>query len=338
MSKAKKAEKKTAKKAAPLSAKRPTSPKAKATPKPGVAAAKKGGNRPAMKKSATVQPPRKPAKKTPAAAVRSSKRPAAVLSRSARSAPSIKTKVPAMKKPLDSRSSSAGKKASAKLKSKAPAPKPAAAAKKTKTPASVSKGKKAAQAPAARATMLRKLLDLRSGFQKSHQATKKKAAPAPKATKRPVPRLLQPDAEKKTKPVAPKPLPKKAPIKKADLEKLHMALEEEHARLLHDLEILDELNPAQSENGGNENSAFSSHIAEHATDNSMLETTLMQRRLVEDRLSQVVEALQRLDQGTYGICETCSEFIGVERLVAKPHARLCIQCRRDAERRRSLGL
>lgn len=331
MSKAKKAEKKTAKKGAPPSPKRPTSPKAKAS------APQKAAARLPLKKAVPASTARKPAKKSASTPARTAKRPAVAPSRSSRSAPTVKKKAPAMKKPLDSRSSPTRKKAPLKPKTKPALKTPAPTAKKTKTPATAAKGKKAAT-PTARATMLRKLLDLRSGYQKSQQATKKKAQPTPKPSKRPAPRLLQPDVEKKIKPAVVKPIPKKSPIKKAEVEKLHRALEEEHDRLLHDLEILDELNPAQSENGGNENSAFSSHIAEHATDNSMLETTLMQRRLIEDRLSQVVEALQRLDQGVYGICETCGEFIGVERLVAKPHARLCIQCRRESERRRALGL
>lgn len=332
MSKTKKDAKKTAKKGVALSAGRSTAPKAKAP------APKKGAARASVKKTTSAPVSRKPVKKTTSTSARSRKQPPVVSSRTPRSAPSTKKKVPAMKKPLDPRSTSTRKTAPAKPKSKSPTKTPSPSPVKSKTPSSAAKGKKAAAPSANRATVLRKLLDLRSGYQKSHKATKKKAAPVPKPGKRPTPRILEPDADKKTKPVAVKPVIKKAPIKKAELERLHNTLEEEHTRLLHDLEILDELNPAQSENGGNENSAFSSHIAEHATDNSMLETTLMQRRLVEERLSQVVEALQRLEQGSYGICETCSEFIGVERLVAKPHARLCIQCRREAERRRSLGL
>jgi DnaK suppressor protein len=46
---------------------------------------------------------------------------------------------------------------------------------------------------------------------------------------------------------------------------------------------------------------------------------------------QVEAALQRLDEGTYGICEDCLTPINEERLKAMPFARRCINCQRHAE-------
>jgi DnaK suppressor protein len=46
---------------------------------------------------------------------------------------------------------------------------------------------------------------------------------------------------------------------------------------------------------------------------------------------QVEAALQRLDEGTYGICEDCLTPINEERLEAMPFARRCIDCQRHAE-------
>jgi DnaK suppressor protein len=53
-------------------------------------------------------------------------------------------------------------------------------------------------------------------------------------------------------------------------------------------------------------------------------------------LHKVDEALERLDAGEFGFCEECGEEIGFERLVARPVATLCIECKtqeEDAERR-----
>jgi DnaK suppressor protein len=47
---------------------------------------------------------------------------------------------------------------------------------------------------------------------------------------------------------------------------------------------------------------------------------------LEEALSEVEAALQKLDKGTYGICESCGGPISPERLEAKPAARLCITC------------
>ncbi|WP_344323810.1 TraR/DksA family transcriptional regulator [Aeromicrobium halocynthiae] len=50
-------------------------------------------------------------------------------------------------------------------------------------------------------------------------------------------------------------------------------------------------------------------------------------------LMQTERALQRLDQGTYGLCEICGEAIGKLRLQAFPRATLCKECKQREERR-----
>jgi DnaK suppressor protein len=46
----------------------------------------------------------------------------------------------------------------------------------------------------------------------------------------------------------------------------------------------------------------------------------------QDRLVDVERALERVDRGDYGRCESCGRQIDVERLVARPAARRCIDC------------
>lgn len=56
------------------------------------------------------------------------------------------------------------------------------------------------------------------------------------------------------------------------------------------------------------------------TGNVSVEVTL------ENNLQEVIEALERIEKGTYGICENCKKEISVERLKANPSARTCIEC------------
>jgi DnaK suppressor protein len=51
---------------------------------------------------------------------------------------------------------------------------------------------------------------------------------------------------------------------------------------------------------------------------------------VEYVLSQIESALQRITEGTYGVCESCGRPIPAERLAALPYAVRCVAC---AERR-----
>jgi DnaK suppressor protein len=48
-------------------------------------------------------------------------------------------------------------------------------------------------------------------------------------------------------------------------------------------------------------------------------------------LSQIDRALQRLKQGTYGLCEICQTKIPVARLNALPYSTTCIKCQREME-------
>lgn len=52
-----------------------------------------------------------------------------------------------------------------------------------------------------------------------------------------------------------------------------------------------------------------------------------------DKLAQIERALDRISQGTYGMCESCGEPIGKMRLMAFPRATLCMTCKQREERR-----
>ena len=56
-------------------------------------------------------------------------------------------------------------------------------------------------------------------------------------------------------------------------------------------------------------------------------------------LAKIDEALERIDNGTYGQCEECGEPIGVDRLKARPVTTLCIDCKaaQEEQERREQG-
>lgn len=51
-----------------------------------------------------------------------------------------------------------------------------------------------------------------------------------------------------------------------------------------------------------------------------------------EKLQAVEEALERIEDGSYGICESCEEEIAPERLEALPFTRLCVSCQSEMER------
>ncbi len=71
------------------------------------------------------------------------------------------------------------------------------------------------------------------------------------------------------------------------------------------------------------------------TDRANLETDRNFLLRIRDRerklILKIKEALQRIEDGTFGICEECGEEISEERLKARPVTTLCIECKTKAE-------
>jgi DnaK suppressor protein len=71
------------------------------------------------------------------------------------------------------------------------------------------------------------------------------------------------------------------------------------------------------------------------TDRALMESNRNSILRIRDRerklIFKIQEALQRLNDGEYGLCEECGEEIGIERLKARPVTTLCIGCKSSQE-------
>lgn len=74
------------------------------------------------------------------------------------------------------------------------------------------------------------------------------------------------------------------------------------------------------------------HPADAATDTQDHEFSAQLLSGSADMLEDIDDALERLQEGQYGICEECDKPIGAGRLRAKPWARLCIDCKSREEK------
>ncbi len=54
---------------------------------------------------------------------------------------------------------------------------------------------------------------------------------------------------------------------------------------------------------------------------------------INRRIREVDESLDRIKEGTYGICQVCGEIIPEGRLEVRPKAKYCAQCKEDLEKR-----
>src|SRR5512147_1768858 len=87
-------------------------------------------------------------------------------------------------------------------------------------------------------------------------------------------------------------------------------------------------------------------MAVHVTDLHLLRDQLLERRQKLETavartqtanllqlLEQVDKALERVNAGTYGVCEACLGTVEPQRLLADPLARVCLDCLRPEEAR-----
>lgn len=65
---------------------------------------------------------------------------------------------------------------------------------------------------------------------------------------------------------------------------------------------------------------------DNATEVDQYTQNLSVENTLEKKLQEILDALSRMENGTYGQCENCGEDIPVERLRANPSARTCIKC------------
>lgn len=66
--------------------------------------------------------------------------------------------------------------------------------------------------------------------------------------------------------------------------------------------------------------------------NEDIDYTLLNMQI--ERLREVEDALDRLEEGTYGVCEDCGASINLERLKVLPFTTYCVQCQ---EKREQMG-
>ena len=77
------------------------------------------------------------------------------------------------------------------------------------------------------------------------------------------------------------------------------------------------------------------------TDRASLESDRNFELRIRDRerklIMKIREALERIENGEFGVCENCEEEIGEARLRARPVTTLCIECKTEQERQEKIG-
>jgi RNA polymerase-binding protein DksA len=118
-----------------------------------------------------------------------------------------------------------------------------------------------------------------------------------------------------------------------DTDPFRTVLLEERERVAAAIENLHAETPGSLTDDSGEETAYDNHLGDTATVTYDRELGYTLEENSEHVLADIDAALKRIEDGTYGICTTCSKEISEERLEARPWATLCIDCQRERERR-----
>jgi DnaK suppressor protein len=97
-------------------------------------------------------------------------------------------------------------------------------------------------------------------------------------------------------------------------------------------ETLDEISKSLKSGADMPSGEPSGDIYDQASNERDRELSLLLGDREREKIRSIDEALARLEEGEYGICEDCEEEIPLGRLKALPFARLCVKCKADLEK------
>lgn len=320
-------------------AKKKPSTKKKPVAKPVKKAAAKPSAKPAAKKVAKAPAAKPVAKKSPASTPKKTV-PAATK-------PAAKPKpAPAAKAPKTVAAKAPAPKSTGSKKTAAPAAKPALAPKPVKAPAKPAPPPKAAVAPKGAKTKAtppasaptkptktagrgKPSLPVKSDAEAFAEAQAAAARLAAIAGIRPIESrpFEDPNAADDTKRLT------KSPLSKKELTHYKDLLIRKRTEIMGDVESMED----EALMSGDRMSHTPNHMAEQGSDvygqTLSLDIAASQRKLVVE----IEQALERIENGTYGVCVMMGTPIGKARLDAKPWAKYCIEAARRMERGGSLA-
>lgn len=127
---------------------------------------------------------------------------------------------------------------------------------------------------------------------------------------------------------------KRSKFNKKELAEFKKIILKRKEEILDDIKHIsdDTLKKSQKDASG-DISGYTYHMADVATDTYDREFSLSLASNDQESLYEFDDALKKIDEGTFGICEECKSLITKVRLKSVPQARLCVKCQKIKEKR-----
>ncbi|MDE2998206.1 MAG: TraR/DksA family transcriptional regulator [Gemmatimonadota bacterium] len=117
-----------------------------------------------------------------------------------------------------------------------------------------------------------------------------------------------------------------------DLRFFREILEEKRLSIVEDLGMLEQRSMHATSEEASGGQIYSDHMPELGSDSIEREKAFLFASRDGAYLTQVEDALERIERGTFGACRVCEKEIPKARLEAVPTTRLCVPCKENEQR------
>jgi DnaK suppressor protein len=116
---------------------------------------------------------------------------------------------------------------------------------------------------------------------------------------------------------------------KAKLTQFRISIEKRMEEIAEDMGDIHDgiLDNGNNREGLSQESVFSVHMADAGTDSFEQEKNYILMGRESDYYKNLEIALDRIDDGIFGICKICTELIPEERMLEVPNATKCVSCK-----------
>jgi len=118
-------------------------------------------------------------------------------------------------------------------------------------------------------------------------------------------------------------------LEEKQIKKLRKSLIRKKKELLTQYDKLNEDSLKITQTAVSGESPYSFHIADEGTNTFERERDFTMGDNMKVLISRIDKAIEKIKNGTYGICEICGREIGYERLEALPFVNLCFNCKKE---------
>ena len=117
-----------------------------------------------------------------------------------------------------------------------------------------------------------------------------------------------------------------------DLNYFRKHILDKRRKLLAEMGDLRENTYIANESASTSDSTYAYHMADVGTDHAEREKAYYWLARENNYLRYLDRALQMIEEGTFGICQTCGDLISKERLEEVPHTTSCFSCKTEASK------